>query len=401
MNKEIKELYSRIGFIVACANRIEDKLENFISYYFTYPTNDKTTFFRISLITKLGMEDKIKLFQSICKKENYEQKIVKSIIKNIRYVQKIRNRVAHWQIEALDDVDIILVDSNYLQTNRKIVRLEPKLLREIDMKRFNAESDIYKILCLLRKEGSFDTRSPLIPNKSSWDEYFKELAAFIEKQNRMPSISSTNKHESILGNWAFRQRQIYDKGKLKTRRFRRLDKIKHWYWSRKEICNRNIERLREFVQRYKRLPREPTIKMPHNLVSRDDKNLVVFSKKVRRRYLGLSDHKSKLTKKQIANLEAIPSWFWRRSGTRATGIRFTKWPVSRNYINTDIWGNNFHKLAGFVKKNKRLPDYKKKHADDPKLLRWIIKQRLFYHKNKLVFEQIDKLESVPGWYWNR
>ena len=74
---------------------VEDNLEFIISNYFVFPQNEKTFLLNDSIITTLKLEQKIEIFKSICRAEKIEDGKVNKIVAAIRYVQRVRNRVAH------------------------------------------------------------------------------------------------------------------------------------------------------------------------------------------------------------------------------------------------------------------------------------------------------------------
>lgn len=62
------------------------------------------------------------------------------------------------------------------------------------------------------------------------------------------------------------------------------------------------------------------------------------------------------------------------------------------------WDVMFEKLKIYIEENKKLPNgYDKKI---PGLVRWVKKNRMFYHKNVLEKEKIEKLETLDTWIWS-
>lgn len=57
------------------------------------------------------------------------------------------------------------------------------------------------------------------------------------------------------------------------------------------------------------------------------------------------------------------------------------------------WNENFSKLRVSVRINKRIPTQKE--------WAWPGTQRYLYKRNELSQERIEKLESIPGWFWSK
>lgn len=77
-----------------------------------------------------------------------------------------------------------------------------------------------------------------------------------------------------------------------------------------------------------------------------------------------------LSHKYIILLSIIPEWIW-----------------------DGVWDQCYNKLCQFIKKNKRLP------KNNETCSKWVLKQRLNYHKNKLPQSRINKLEKINMWKW--
>jgi len=72
------------GLAINMALSVENHLDFFISNYFIRPQNDKTFFFDGVVIQRMTFEEKIRLFEEICKREEFDKKRDKTIIQIIR-----------------------------------------------------------------------------------------------------------------------------------------------------------------------------------------------------------------------------------------------------------------------------------------------------------------------------
>lgn len=114
--------------------------------------------------------------------------------------------------------------------------------------------------------------------------------------------------------------------------------------------NQSFEELQKFVHFHGQIPKSTESNWPSNQRS--------------------EYKKGKLSQEQIEKLESIPGWWWSQKKT---------------------WDENFQKLKDFVHENGRFPKRKE--------FRWSQEKRSQYKEGKLTQEKIQKLESIPGWYW--
>jgi hypothetical protein len=91
---------------------------------------------------------------------------------------------------------------------------------------------------------------------------------------------------------------------------------------------------------------------------------------------------NKLTPDQIGKLEVLPKWSW-------------------NLI-PDKWGDGFAYLQAFAEENgNTIVNGLYKTMDGFSLGVWVSSQRISKKKNKLSKDQIEKLEELPGFSWER
>lgn len=88
-----------------------------------------------------------------------------------------------------------------------------------------------------------------------FDNRFKILLSFVEKNNRLPKIYEKFE-EFKLGRWAHQQRQKFSRGNLSEDRISKLESIKCWVWSKnKAAFIDQFEILQKFIENNNRLPK--------------------------------------------------------------------------------------------------------------------------------------------------
>jgi len=95
--KEIKEMLDTLrGDIISSASRIEFILGSKLQKYFFPKRNNKSTILFWNVLNPMRFDDKISLYESITyfkKLKNYPK-----IKKSLRFIQRLRNIMAHWDI---------------------------------------------------------------------------------------------------------------------------------------------------------------------------------------------------------------------------------------------------------------------------------------------------------------
>lgn len=158
MEKKIEQFEKFRGKILSMAVHVESTLDSFISNYFIKPQNAKTFFFEdiILLNGYMSFERKINIFEEICKREKFNN--ISKIVESIRYVQKIRNNVAHWQVEISSPNQIILRKRKSYTTKKDILELNEELIKILDEKRLKAINGINELHLKYHTEGTIDER---------------------------------------------------------------------------------------------------------------------------------------------------------------------------------------------------------------------------------------------------
>ena len=163
MDKEkLTKFEENRGRILSLALHVESNLEFFISNYFCKPQNDKTHFFGdIFLLDpelNIGFEQKIRLFIKICNREEFNNDEVSKIIKSIRFVQKIRNKVAHWQSLIDEKIGIHLRKRTSFTYAEDVLILDSSTMEKFEEATRIATSGIMELYLRYQKEGTIDER---------------------------------------------------------------------------------------------------------------------------------------------------------------------------------------------------------------------------------------------------
>jgi len=129
-----------------------------ISNYFVKPQNQKTFFFEDKILLKMNFQKKIELFKEICKREKFDKNKVSEIIKSIKFVQKIRNNVAHWQSESVGDKFQLRNRKSYT-TKKDLLTLDGELINKLVEESSKATKGVNRLYLRYYKEGTVDERN--------------------------------------------------------------------------------------------------------------------------------------------------------------------------------------------------------------------------------------------------
>ncbi len=137
MNKKIikEKLDSIRGGIISSASRIEFILGYRLRKYFFPKTNNKATilFWNIINTSFLSFDNKISIYESIPYFKRLKD--YPKIKKSLRFIQKLRNVMAHWELsERESNLDKIIMFT--LVGKYKKITINEKLIQEFE-KHFN------------------------------------------------------------------------------------------------------------------------------------------------------------------------------------------------------------------------------------------------------------------------
>ena len=147
MEEENQIFHRNCGEILRMAINIESELEFFISNYFCSPQSYKTFLFKDSILVKyVTFEHKIEIFREICKKEDIDKEQINKIVKSVRFVQKIRNRVAHGEAFVSDQKEgIKLQKRESVKYKKDEIKITGDLVKKVDEKRLFSIQEIVKL----------------------------------------------------------------------------------------------------------------------------------------------------------------------------------------------------------------------------------------------------------------
>jgi hypothetical protein len=201
-----------------------------------------------------------------------------------------------------------------------------------------------------------------------WEDYFALLERFVAREGHA-LVPQDHEDQEKLGIWVSTQRSTYKEGRLSGEQIERSEALPGWSWD--AISDRwetNFGVLQHFVGR------EGHARVPAHHIEGD----VPLGRWVTNQRVSHRD--GRLSKRQIARLEALPGWSWD--------------PIA------DEWQNMFALLKTFVARegHARVPD---RHVESRKQLgAWVGHQRNSYKKGRLSKRQIACLEALRGWSWN-
>ena len=148
MEEEHQVFHRNCGEILRMALSVDSELYFFISNYFCTPQTYKT-FILSDLIlvgTNMGFGRKIEIFKEICKEEDIDKKRVDRIVEAVKFVNRIRNRVAHDEGFVSDQKEgIKLQTRKSVKYKRDELKITDELVKEVNEKRLFSEQEIIKI----------------------------------------------------------------------------------------------------------------------------------------------------------------------------------------------------------------------------------------------------------------
>jgi transcriptional regulator with XRE-family HTH domain len=157
--EEGKEFDGKCGEVLRLALSIEHSLEFFIANYFIRPQNGKTFFFEDELLVNMQFFRKIDLFEKICKREKFNQEKISEALGLIRYVNKFRNKVAHWEAEKSgSDSPIRLRRKAQTTTIKDIWEINDKNLEEFKRKQAKSNKMITNFYLEYSRNGTIDEK---------------------------------------------------------------------------------------------------------------------------------------------------------------------------------------------------------------------------------------------------
>ena len=210
-----------------------------------------------------------------------------------------------------------------------------------------------------------------LSNEEIWKDKLDNVKIFIDEKKKIPSTTSKNSNEKILGIWLSHQKINY-KNKTEIMKdeniyntWTEFIKIyKKYFLSNEEIWKDNLDNVKIFINEYKKLPSEAS------------KN---SNEKILRTWLS-NQKKNYKNKTQIMKDETIYN----------TWTHFIEECKKYFLSNEEIWKDNLDNVKTFINEYKKLPSEASKNSNEKILGRWLSRQKINY-KNKT---QIMKDETI-------
>jgi superfamily II DNA or RNA helicase len=230
-----------------------------------------------------------------------------------------------------------------------------------------------------------------------WPEWLEVLREYVAAEERLPTEKTiwtrpADGQKWKIGIWISSQRQARKKGKLSEDRIQELETIPGWFWESEKMKNMAkvqpwpewLEVLREYVAAEGCLPSQKTIWV--RPVDGSKWKIGSWIDKQRQ-----NCKNGKLLEDRVRELETVPGWFWEDEKKKnvAKAQPWMEWlGVLREYaaaegclpVRSTVWT--------------RPADGQKWKIGD-----WISAQRQNRKKGKLSEDQIQELETIPGWIW--
>jgi hypothetical protein len=207
---------------------------------------------------------------------------------------------------------------------------------------------------------------------SAWREKFDKLKAYVTEHGRLPIQTES------IGSWANAQRQA-KKGKggcrIAAEQIQALETLPGWYWEQDldAVWREKFGKLEAFVVEHGRIPVQTEIVGDFKVG-----NWVSVQRQAKKGKGGW-----RITAEQIQALETLPGWYWEQD----LGA---------------VWREKFGKLEAYVAERRRLPTCTETIGGF-KVGIWMNTQRQAKKGNKgwITAEQIQALETLPGWRWEQ
>ena len=218
----------------------------------------------------------------------------------------------------------------------------------------------------------------------AWDEAFEATRAYIAEHGKAPSTIDPDPEVKRIGQWGSAQRTQQSRGSLSTERISRLESIPGWVWGqqrdkkrmrlstddrRGRVWDEVFEATRACITKHGRSPSaidpDPTVKRLGQWCN---------SQRVQQR-------NGYLSTERISRLESIPGWVWNQK--------------------SQAWDEAFEATRAYIAEHGKSPS---RYDEDPSIKRlgqWVNTQRTQQSRGTLSTERVSRLESIPGWVWDR
>jgi superfamily II DNA or RNA helicase len=220
----------------------------------------------------------------------------------------------------------------------------------------------------IQKFESCSTDWSWSPFLDSWEEAFDLLLDFVAEEKTCRTPNALVYKGFNLGGWVANQKSKYKQGRLTPEQITRLENVdSSWTWDLMEtIWQEFFEELKEFVR--------------------------------------INGH-ANVPYKVNGEKSKLGEWV---AGQRKFFARGKMEPVRKELLDSigfrwdalDPWEEGFANAKQFADREGHT-SVSSRHMENGKLLtKWMAHQRSKYRNGQLTKEQIQRLESLPGWEWN-
>jgi len=214
-------------------------------------------------------------------------------------------------------------------------------------------------------------------NNENWDEKFALVKEYREKRLISRILTDIIYKDVCIGSWCNTQRAYRKHDKLTEDRIKKLDSIGfEWIGLLEKIWNNKFEEFKEHIEEKGYLP-----KKHHANTEHPEHTLNNWVQVQKREKTNKTNRKKKLE-------QIYPKFF---------------------FTDKDIWDESCLAVGRYMKEEKVMPKCVKKTKrfdwTDPsngevyELGSWVQVQRTNFNHQKLSKERINKLNKIPGWFW--
>lgn len=219
--------------------------------------------------------------------------------------------------------------------------------------------------CDLISEAIFDRFGKII--RSDWNFKYELLLKYAAEAGKTPPWGA--RYNGIaLGKWCHTCRMAYKNRKMDNERIRKLEGVRGWQWDHHDAAwNSKFELLLKYV--------DETEAIPPQDARYNDVSLGEWCSDCRRAY-----KRGKMNEERVKKLEGIRGWQWDQHGA--------------------AWNSKFELLLKYTHEHEKCPTVRTSY-NGVALGEWCGKRRMEHKQGILNDERIEKLESIPSWWWER
>jgi hypothetical protein len=139
---------------------------------------------------------------------------------------------------------------------------------------------------------------------TKWEDAFKKLKNFVNKNKRMPKISSKNEKESKIALWFDGQKKKYNDLRLQKWKIEKFESLYNFQWHSRQRYNiktwdKHYWELISFIEQNKKLPTN------HKTNTKEERFLLYWCRRQRESF-----KKNKISKYRFEKLNELKVWKW-------------------------------------------------------------------------------------------